>query len=157
MNPRPWYATNARRLLEIRQQGKKPAGPVVVSLVGGDFSDVSAHPLYVRPDMPVDRMDWRMLVNLQVWLWAGPGAALDWMLATADRIAQVRPADLILRFEEGAEIHDVEVGSGFHLPAVGDIPPVHEFTWVPINCSGTRWGGRLRTALIATHQPWTQL
>ena len=32
---RPWYATNARNLLELRQRNLKPAEPVVVSLIGG--------------------------------------------------------------------------------------------------------------------------
>ena len=88
---RPWYATNARDLLEHRRRNLKPVEPVIVSLVGGDFRDVAETVLYARRDMPVDRMDWRMLVDLDVWLWAGTGAAMDWISETAWRIAQARP------------------------------------------------------------------
>lgn len=157
MNARPWYATNARQLLETRRQGLAPDGRVVVSLVGGSFGDVAATTLYAKPDMPVDRLDWRMLVNLDVWLWAGPNAALDWLLTTASRIAQVRPKELLLRFEEPDGIHDVEVGSGLHIPAVRHLAAQHAFDWVPINCSGSLVGAKLRAALIATHKPWTRL
>lgn len=153
----PWYATNARDLLATREQGLMPAGPVVVSLVGGGFADVAAATLYARPDMPVERMDWRMLVNLQVWLWAGPGAALGWLLATASRIAHARPEQLLLRFEEPAGIHDVEIGTGLHIPKVLDLPAQHQFEWVPINCSGTAVGAKLRAALLDTHPSWTRL
>lgn len=150
---KPWYATNARDLMATREQGLMPSTPVVVSLVGGRFPFPA---LYVRDDMPTERMDWRMLVNLDVWLWAGPEAALNWMLATADRIAKARPKSLILRFED-KEIHDVEVGSGLHLPAVKNLPAQHVFTWTPINCSGTHWGSRLRKALMGVHPCWTDL
>jgi hypothetical protein len=153
----PWYATNARDLLEARRHGFAPAGPVVVAMVGGDFSDVADVTLYVRPDMPVDRVDWRMLVNVDVWLWAGQEAALGWLLATTSRIAHARPRDLVLRFEEQDEIHDLEVGWGTHIAAVANLPPQDHFDWVPINCSGSRLGSRLRQALIATHPRWTRL
>lgn len=157
MSPKPWYADKARELLKARQQGMKPKGRVVVSLVGGDFSDVASATLHARPDMPTDRLDWQMLVNLEVWLWAGPDAALGWLLATASRIAHARPRDLLLRFEDGDSIHDVEVGSGFHLPSVLDLPAQHFFDWVPINCTGSVVGAKLRRALIAKHERWTRL
>lgn len=144
----PWYATNARQLLQTRQQGQSPTGPVVVSLIGGTFPQRTLH---VRPDMPVDRLDWRMLVNLQVWVWAGPAAALDWAIATTARIALARPASLHLRFAAGDELHDVEVGQGLHLPAVLDLPATHDFCWSPVNVGATEVGKRLRRALIARH------
>ena len=150
---KPWYATNARDLMNTREQGLMPAGPVVVSLVGGEFPMPT---IYVRQDMPVDRLDWRMLVNLDVWLWAGPEAALTWLLTTADRIAQARPKSLVLRFED-KDVHDVEIGTGLHIPAVKTLPACHTFTWTPINCSGTRWGARLRKALMGVHPCWTEL
>lgn len=152
---RPWYATNARDLLATREQGLVPAGPVIVSMVPQEFAESPV--LYVRQDMPTDRLDWRMLVNLNVWLWATPECPLAWVLATAARIAAARPRSLFLRFEEGSVVHDVEVGEGLHLPPVREIPAQHSFTWVPINCSGSLWGARLRQALIATHPRWTEL
>ena len=153
---RPWYATNARNLLELRQRNLKPAEPVVVSLVGGDFRDVAETVLYARRDMPVDRMDWRMLVNLPVWVWADSKVPLQRLLASLDRIARCRPAMLILRFERDG-VHDVEVGTGTHIPAVLDIPADHRFEWVPINLSGTATGAKLRKALIYQNPRWTVL
>lgn len=148
-----WYATNARDLLLAREQGLIPSRPVVVSLVGGEFEQPA---MYAHKDMPWDRMDWRMLVNLDVWLWAGPAAALDWVLNTTERVARARPKSLFLRFEQGG-VHDVEVGEGLHIPEVQGLPPQHSFTWTPINCSGTEWSARLRKALIAVHPCWTEL
>lgn len=154
---RPWYATNARDLLQAREQRFAPAGPVVVTLVGGDFSTVTETALYVRPDMPVERLDWRMLVNLDVWLWAGRSAALEWLLESTSRIAHAQPRFLLLRFEEFGDIHDVEIGTGLHIPPVLDLPGVHYFDWVPVNCTGTRVGAQLREALINKHPRWTRL
>lgn len=154
---RPWYATNARDLLETRQQGLMPDGRVVVSLVGGHYDDVAAATLYARQDMPVDRMDWRMLVNLEVWLWASPSAALQWLLATASRIAHARPRSLVLRFEQADDLHDVDIGTGLHIPAIRELPAVHAFSWFPVNSSATRFAEQLRWALCDTHKPGTIL
>lgn len=144
---KPWYATNARNLLEQRKNNQKPDGPVVVSLVGGDFFDIAATTLYARQDMPTDRLDWRMLVDLDVWLWAGPSAPMDWIVDTAWRIAQGRPRELLVRFETAQQIHDINVGSGTHRPAVAGLPPEHNFLWLPINVGGTSIGYRIRAAL----------
>lgn len=153
----PWYATNARDLLETRRQGFALRRPVAVSLIGGNFEAFTSAALYVRPQMPVERLDWRMLVNLDVWLIGSKDAALDWLLATASRIAQAQPHELVLRFGDGGDWHDVEIGTGLHIPPVADLPAVHRFDWVPINCSGTRLGSQLRRALINTHARWTRL
>lgn len=148
MNARPWFATNARNLLETRQQGLLPDGPVTVSLIGGEHP---APALFVRPDMPTERLDWRMLVNLEVWLYAGQSASLDWVAATAWCIAQARPRELVLRFEHSDELHDVDCGSGYHLQPVADVPAVHAFHWLPLNVGGTALGQRLRQALLNAH------
>ncbi len=145
---RPWFAVNARSLLETRQQGQMPPEPVVVSLVGQQFTETA---LYVRPDMPVDRMDWRMLVNLEVWVWASAQAPLERITETAWRIAAARPRELVLRFEAGERVHDINCGSGHHAPAVADIPPEHGFWWLPMNVGGTEIGARLLRALVAHH------
>lgn len=151
----PWYATNARTLLDARRNGMVPAGPVVVSLVGGEFDQTA---LYVRPDMPMARMDWRMLVNLDVWVWANAGAALDWVLETTLAIARARPSDLYLRFQDPTgQMHDVAVGRGFHHPQVNPpagvdaapVPALHDFHWCPINVGGSALGNRLQKALKA--------
>jgi len=151
---KPWYASNARGLLENRREGHTPDAPVNVSLMGGEFDDIA---LFVRPDMPAQMLDWRMLVNLDVWLWANPSIPLGQVLATASRIAHARPKELILRFEQGNQIHDIEVGSGTHRPAIADIAAEHTFTWMPINLGGTPIGKRLRDALRTVHKPWSTL
>lgn len=154
---RLWYATNARDLLEHRRRNLKPVEPVIVSLVGGDFRDVAETVLYARRDMPVDRMDWRMLVDLDVWLWAGTGAAMDWITETAWRIAQARPRELLIRFEAGNAIHDINVGSGTHRAPVAGLQPEHQFWWLPINVGGTVLGYRVLKALLATKPKKTML
>lgn len=146
MTHRPWYAQNARYLLENRQQGIVPDGPIVVSLVGGEFDQLA---LFVRPDMPVDRIDWRMLVNLPVWVWVNARAPLQWVLNTVHHIAAARPKELILRFEQGETIHDIDVGYGHHMPPIADICASHYFQWTPINVGGTALGYRLKKALLS--------
>jgi hypothetical protein len=143
-----WYAANARNLLSTRRQGLAPQGPVVVSLVGQEFEQTA---LYLRPDVAPDRFDWRMLVNLDVWVWASPAASLDWVIETVWRIAKSRPAELALRFEHGDKTHDIDCGTGIHHPAIADIPAVHEFIWLPINTGGSALGYRILRALTAQH------
>jgi hypothetical protein len=154
---KPWYATNARDLLETRQQGKRPAGAVVVSLVGGGFVDVAR-----QPRCTCSRTC-RWTAGLAdagqprgVAVGRPCGAALDWMLATASRIAQARPSrsDAALRGRRG-EVHDVEVGTAIHLPRFAAFRQ-HGFTG-PDQLRGTQWGAKLRHALIATHPRWTEL
>lgn len=151
---KPWYASNARSLLTNRREGLTPDHPVNVSLIGGEFDELT---LFAHPDMPVQMLDWRMLVNLEVHLWADPSVALTQVLATASRIAHARPSLLLLRFEQGGHTHDIEIGSGTHRNAIADIPAEHKFIWMPINLGGTATGKRLREALRTTHKSWSQL
>lgn len=144
---RPWYAINARRLLEDRQRGLVPQDAVAVVLTD---DTIPAPAVYVKADMPLDRLDWRMLVNLQVWLYADAGVALDRVLKVARSIAAIRPGELVLRFNADG-LHDVEVGAACHFPGVADLQPVHQFTWNPINLSCTAIGAKLRRALLAEH------
>lgn len=148
IDTQPWYATNARSLLAARREGLTPTGPVVVSLVGQEFGEPA---LYLRPDVAPERFDWRMLVNLEVWVWASASAPLGWVVDTVWRIAKARPAELALRFEHGGKTHDIDCGSGCHHPAVADIPAVHEFLWLPINTGGTALGYRILRALTNQH------
>lgn len=144
---RPWFATNARELLDARRQGMLPEGPVVVSMIGGTFPQTA---LYVRPDMPIERLDWSMLVNLEVWIWAGRTETIERVMAIVLAIAKAKPQRLYLRFEDSAgRVHDVDVGTGTHrngLPEHG-IQPEHSFTFCPVNSSGTYLGRKLTTAL----------
>lgn len=149
---KPWYAHGARKLLAARQAGLMPDRTVYVSMTDRQTPNA----LSVKRDMPADRLDWRMLVNLDVQLLADRTVDLGWLLDTTSRIAHVRPAFLGIVFEDEG-VHDVEVGTGTHIPEVLELPAQHSFTWVPINCSGTLTGSRLRQALIAKHSRWTVL
>jgi hypothetical protein len=151
---RPWYAINARQLLEQRQAGNVPADPVYVVL---NDDPAPAPALYVKPDMPVARMDWRMLVNVDVWLWATPAVELARVLAVCAGIAAARPADLTLRFCIGETLHDIGVGWGTHFDGEAGIPPAHWFTWAPVNLNGSDVGGKLRRALLGVHPRRTRL
>lgn len=165
----PWYAVNARDLLETRRQGSMPRGPVVVSTIGGDFGGLAAATLYVHGDMPVERMDWRMLVNLEAWLWADRSVKLARVLQLLDGIARARPRRLCLRFDEPwswvspagheyeAQTHDVDIGTGFHVLAIRELPDVHEFLWDPFPLNFTPIEHRLCEAAIGMHRRGTSL
>lgn len=148
------YAINARQLLDDRKRGGLPDGPVSVVL---DGQTQPAPAIYVRDDMPVDRLDWRMLVNLDVWLWASPTVPFDRLSRTARCIAAVRPHRLTVRFSQGDEVHDVDVGHGLHTPGIGDVPPIHEFTWIPMDLSLTPLGKRLCKALATEIPKWSPM
>lgn len=157
MATRPWYATNARELLESRKRGMAPDGPVAVSMIGGTFPAAAAT-LYVRDDTPLERLDWRMLVNLDVWLWADRSIALSKVHAVLGATARARPKSLFLRFGNPQGIvHDIEVGIGEHLPAVMEFPAVHQFTWCPTNNAASKVGAQLRRSLLAQHPAFTIL
>lgn len=142
---RPWYAANARDLLQARQQGMKPDGYVTVSLIGGEFDGPT---LYVHDDMPVDRLDWRMLAGLLVVIEAGSGVDLERLLRVVRDIAAVMPEDLRLHFQTpDGDVHEVEVGCGWHTPAIADIPAFHAFMWNPFAMRGTRVERGLKDAL----------
>lgn len=151
---KPWYAIGARRLLEDRQQGIVPVDPV--SVVLGDTTE-AAPAIYVKADMPVDRLDWRMLVNLPVWVWAGPGVEVARLLRICRAIAAVRPSRLTVRMEAQGQVHDVDVGHGLHCRPIGTDPAVHEFTWTPMDLTRTELGAKLRRALVAELPMWSAL
>lgn len=143
---KPWYAGNARNLLQARQMGSIPYGPVVVEMTGGAW-DVTT--LYVDEGMSIDRLDWRMLVNLDVWIWTNPKVALERVTETALRIAKARPKTLFVRFETGEHVHDVELGDGFHLVPPDPFPPIHQFRVCISNNTGSKVGAAMRRALMS--------
>lgn len=151
---RPWYAINARNLLETRRQGMQPEGQVNVAMSGGEFSGTA---LYVRPEMPTDRMDWRMLVNLKVCIWASAEVSLSRLVDTVSRVASVRPDTLVLHFDDGQKVHQIDVGRAIHWPAILEFNPVHEFYWCPINLGFSSIGGSLVKALQTKHKDWSVL
>lgn len=165
----PWYAVNARDLLEARRHGALPAGPVVVSAIGGDFGRVASATLYVHEDMPADRMDWRMLVNLEAWVWADRTVPLVRLLQLLDGVARARPRRLCLRFDQPwswvspagrefvADVHDVDIGEGYHVLAVRDLPDMHEFHWCPFPLNFTPVESRLCQAARGLHPEGTVL
>lgn len=154
MTARPWFASNARSLLEARQNGLSPDEPVTVSIMGNVAEGTT---LFVRDNMPADRMDWRMLVNLQVVVWANSKTQFDRVDAVLFGIAQARPKELQLCFVHGETCHLIDCGSGWHRPAVMDIPASHEFLWQPINLGATDLGYRIKAALHKNHKPGARL
>lgn len=162
----PWYAVNARDLLETRRQGMKPTKPVVVSTIGGDFG----HPtLYVHDDMPAERLDWQMLANVEAWLWTDDSVPVGRVLQLLDGIARARPRRLCLRFDHpwswvspgGYEFevntHDVDIGAGYHTIAIRDLPDLHEFHWDPCPLNFTPLESRLAQAAMRKHRRGTVL
>lgn len=155
MTASPWYASNARDLLDMRRMGLKPERPVNVSLMG-QVPDEGLT-LYVRETMPADRLEWRMLVNLPVIVWADTGTPFDRLTTTLWRIAQARPHGLQLCFLYRDAWHLIDCGSGYHLPPVEDVQGLHAFRWEPLNVGGTAHGHRLRAAINKTHKPGVTL
>lgn len=151
---RPWYAHNARDLLETRRQGLKPDAPVNVSLMG-PVSD--ALTLFVRDDMPADRLDWRMLANVEVVVWADSTVPFDRVSAVLLGIARAQPTELLLGLLHADAWHLIDCGSGAHLPALGDVPATHAFLWHPVNLDSTVLSRKLKTALHKTHRPGAPL
>jgi hypothetical protein len=151
----PWYAAGGRQLLETRRAGQMPEGPVSVILAGDSIGGGVA--LRVHDDTPLERLDWRMLVNLPVWLLATPAVPLERVLRVARDIAAVRPARLTLRFHAGEQRHDVDVGSGRHIAAFDVFPPHHEFTWHPMDLTYTQVGAQLCRALVRELPMWSTL
>lgn len=148
MTPYPRYAYNARNLLSLRQKGKRPDEPIVVSF--GDGGGRIVTQLCVPADMQVEKLDWSMLVDLDVWICFDATIPFDRVAQTALCIARARPRTLFVRMD-GAEgvTHDVQVGDGFHLPKIDDeIPAVHEFTVCITNNSGTKVGKAIRELLL---------
>lgn len=146
----PRFATNARDLLEARQSGFAPAGVVNVTLIGGQFDGPA---LYVRDEMAPAALDWRMVVNLDVLLWAGLTVPLARVVDCSIALAKCKPKSLFLRFLDNQDrIHDLDLGSGLHhagAPTVG-VKPEHSFCWLPLNTGGTPMGYRLLKALKAS-------
>lgn len=142
------YAINARDLLESRKHGHRP-GSVTVSLVRVD-GRCDELALYLRPDMAIDRMDWRMVVDLDLVVLADASVPLDRVLQVCADLGRAKPRTLVLQFLDGTGFpHTVDIGAGCHRRGVPEqrIPPEHSFFWLPINTAGTRIGGRLKAAL----------
>jgi hypothetical protein len=162
MSARPWYATNARDLLETRRQGFRPERPVHVSLMGPVFDELT---LYVHDDMPLDRLDWRMLVNVEVVVLAQSSVAFDRIVTVLKGIAKAQPSEMQLCWLHRDEWHLIDCGTGTHSPrmtfdALPDVDPVealHDFFWRPINLGATATGYRLKAALHKSIPPGTHL
>lgn len=155
MNARPWFAVNARQLLEARTHGMVPESQVNVSLIGQPKSaDLT---LIVHKDMPVDRLDWRMLVNLNVMVLADTGTPFNRVEAVLKGIAECRPAWLHFALLAGDEYHVVDCGSGWHVPPFEGFKGHHEFFWLPIALSTSPIAKRAKQALHKSIQPGTYL
>jgi len=145
MSARPWFAINARNLLDSRMHGMVPESQVNVSFIGQPQTDDIT--LIVRDDMPVDRLDWRMLVNLNVMVLADKTTPFSRAQRALQDIAKCRPAWLQFALLFGDEYHVVDCGSGFHIAAVGAIQGRHEFVWFPLAPKQTPIARRATQAL----------
>jgi hypothetical protein len=156
MAPRAWFATNARNLLESRRNGYVPSGPVVVSMIGGEYPE-AADTLYLREDMPLERMDWRMLVDVEVHLWAN--RKCRW--AACSRLSRQSrapgPRGLSCASEPTAASCTTSKSATASTCARSRHPREHRFTWCPINLTGSGVGAKLRRALLAQHPAFTTL
>ena len=151
MNARPWYATNARNLLDARKHGMVPESQVNVSLIGQpDSRDIT---LIVREDMPVDRLDWRMLVNLNVLVISGIETPFARAQAVLKDIAKCRPSWLQFAIFAGDDYHVVDCGSGMHIPSAGEFRGHHDFYWFPMVQKQTPLSRRAAQALRDLIQP----
>ncbi len=140
--------TAYENLCDMRRAGVRPGRPVNVA-----FTDPAADgmTLFMR-DADRTRSDWNVLVNLDVIVWSDAGTPFDQLTATLWRIAQARPRGLQLCFLHRDAWHLIDCGAGYHVPAVADVPALHEFLWSPLNFGGTAYGQRLCTAIRKTHK-----
>lgn len=148
---RDWYPLNGRNLMLQRKRGVVPSGYINVVLDVSDQDVGYLGPvLTLRSDEPTERMDWRMLVNLDVWVWADETQPLDRLIAVLRDIVAMKPKTLAVRFlDPTGEVHDVDCGSATHMagaPAHG-IPDEHTFLFHPMNLAGSRLGRELCRAL----------
>lgn len=147
---RDWLPMNGRRLLDQRKRGVMPSAPVSVVMDVMHDEDFAWPVLMLGSEEPTERMDWRMLVNLEVWVWANATQPMARVAAVIGDIAKVNPKALTLRFLDAADaVHDVDCGSGTHragLPSHG-IRAEHNFIFCPVNSTGSRLGRQLCTAL----------
>lgn len=148
---RDWFPSNGRNLMLQRKRGVLPSGPVNVVL---DLRDpdigFAGTVLTLRSDDTAERIDWRMLVNLDVWVWADEGQPLDRVVSVVRDIVDVSPRSLYLRFvDPQGNVHDVDCGTGTHRPGAPrlGIPAEHTFLFCPVNSAGSRLGRELCRAL----------
>ncbi|AMM23011.1 hypothetical protein [Variovorax sp. PAMC 28711] len=149
---RDWFPTNGRALLEQRRKGLMPASAVNVNLdvAARDELCFVGHVLTVAPHMPIERMNWRMLANLAVWIWADDSVPIERLVQVAYDIVAVKPAALFVRFvDPKGFVHDVDCGSGIHEPGYPEhgIEPDHDFIFCTLNLAGTRLGFEVSRAL----------
>lgn len=138
--------TAYENLTDMRRAGLRPDRPVHVA-----FTDpaVAGLTLFMR-DAARRPFDWRVLVGLDVIVWADAKTPFSDVSSTVVAIAKARPSELQLCFLHGDAWHLIDCGSGRFQPDVQDVPGHHEFQWQPINLGATDMGFRLKVALRKT-------
>jgi hypothetical protein len=127
-----------------------------VSLIGGEFRE-AANTLYLREDMPLERMDWRMLVDVEVHLWANRATPLAQGAAGPRRHRARGPRPVPALRQPGGTVHDIDIGDGLpHAPRPRHPrgAPLH---LVPNEQRRQQVGAKLRRALLAQHPGFTTL
>lgn len=94
MNPLP---LNAQSLLELRQHGRIPELPVLVSLIGKlDFTNLTLHA------EAGEAYDWRAVSALEIEVFVSLAVPFPKLLRTLADLAAAVPKRMVLTFAEGA-------------------------------------------------------
>ena len=141
--------TAYENLTEMRLAGMRPDGPVNVAFIDPTASGLTLH----MRDAARKPFDWRVLVGLDVIVWADTKTPFSDVAAVVVAIAKARPSELQLCFLHSEAWHLIDCGSGRFQPDVQDVPGHHEFQWQPINLGATEMGYRLKAALHKTMKP----
>ena len=132
------YAINAMNLLGMQRHGMQPEGPVMVEM--GRDARTKAPRSTSSPTL-TERMDWRMLVNLQVAVEPRSSDSLDRLLRAVRDIAASRQLTCCCALLNTGSI---EVGSGYAPPGRAE-PFLPTFVYlVPISLTGSAVGAGLR-------------
>lgn len=117
---------NGDDLLQMRREGWRPDGLVLVSLIGDlGFANYS---LYADPAL---QYDWRMLVDLDVELVVDTSVPFGAVVRTLADIAGVVPATLSLYFVDGPR---VDCGrSRYVLISINPSSGTTMFDWAPVS------------------------
>lgn len=118
------YPRNGENLLRLRSKGMRPAGLVLVSLIG--TLRETNYTVYAAPD---ERYDWAMMAALDVELVVSRAVPFRAVLHALADLAQACPAHLTLCYAEGAR---VECGRSRYAPhAINPVAGRITFDWFP--------------------------
>lgn len=119
------YPQNSGALVAMRESGKVPAGPVLVSLAGRlEWPNVTLHANVT------ERYDWRPIAGLDVEVFASRAIAFPALLRALVDMTAVVPKRMVLTFLEGPRIE------------LGEWRQITDFRvcdWCPMALGGPSW------------------